>query len=113
MHKKHIIRQIAASALLLLILVSSSSTQLLHDIFANHKDYTTGITHTSNSDQVMQQAFHCQLDNFVIELPFIKPANLPGFILEISHPEYICALATAIPPAFPSFLALRGPPVLS
>ena len=113
MHKNNIISKIAALLLLLLFVVGNAPIQLLHDAFANHKDYSNGILASSDKAQVVQKGIHCQCDHFVIESAFSIPASnlhfgLPIVVLEFSSlPEAVLFAQSS------TFFVPRGPPAFA
>jgi len=103
--------KIAALLLLLLFVVGNAPIQLLHDTFANHKDYSNGILASSDNPQVVQEGIHCQCDHFVIESAFAIPAGNLHLQLPIVVAGFSSSLASILFTQRPSFFSLRGPPV--
>jgi hypothetical protein len=113
LYKNNLISKIAALLLLLLFVVGNAPIQLLHDAFANHKDYTNSQLANNGQAQVVQNGIHCQCDHFVIESAFAIPAFNLNWGLPDTVPEFSSLPAGVLFAQPPSFFAPRGPPAIA
>jgi hypothetical protein len=113
LYKNNIISKIAALLLLLLFVIGNAPIQLLHDTFANHKDYSNGILASSDKTQVVQKGIHCQCDHFVVDSAFSIPESNLHFGLPFLVAGFSSSLASVLFTKRPSFFSLRGPPVIA
>ena len=91
----------------------NTSKQLLHDVFANHKDYSNGILASSDKTQVVKKGIHCQCDNFVIESAFSNAASNLHFGITNLVFEFPTFPASVLFEQSPTFFAPRGPPAFA
>jgi hypothetical protein len=113
LYKNSLISKIAALLLLLLFVVGNAPIQLLHDVFANHKDYSNGILASSDKAQVVQNGIHCQCDHFVVDSTFSIAVSNFHFGLPIVVAGFSSLPAAVLFAQTPTFFAPRGPPVFA
>jgi hypothetical protein len=100
--------------LLALIIIASTPKKFLHDIIIEHDHcHATKRTSSLNQEQIEKTAFKCDIDNLVVDVPFIYTTNL---CFPFSTYEFEQLTATSIhsysKESKLQFL-LRGPPATS
>jgi len=113
LYKNKIISKIAALLLLLLFVVGNAPVQLLHDAFANHKDYSNSQLANNGQAQVVQNGIHCQCDHFVVDSVFSIPEGNFHFGLPILVAGFSSLPAAVLFAQTPNFFAPRGPPAFA
>ena len=107
---RNTIRSLLAAAFLGLFALAITPKIVLHALAANHID--SHPTLNGHGDQLNRDGFHCQVDNLVVEFPFLPNCPAPGLMawpLKPVHPA--AALEEPLPSSHPLF-GLRGPPSL-
>jgi len=112
LYKNNTIRHFAALFLLLLFVLGNSPKQWLHDVFANHKDSTSGLSANNDKVEIAQKGIHCQCDHFVVESAFANPGNPISFLAPVVYSGFSSSLASAILNQHQFFFKLRGPPLV-
>ena len=112
MYKNKIISKILALLLLILFVVGNSPIQLLHNAFANHKDYSYGSAQNNAKPQVVQKGFHCDCDHFVVESAFVIPIGISNSVSTWLVLEFPTSLISPLFSPTHSFFQLRGPPAI-
>jgi len=96
--------------MLALFALSITPKIVVHALAAHHKDTHLGVPH-DKTDQLNKAGFHCQVDNLVVELPYLSYSiSIPLAIPEVYRTYQI----RTEPPFYPSnhfIFRLRGPPV--
>jgi hypothetical protein len=72
--KKLYIKNIVTSVLLVLFAFSTTPRNILHDLFANHKDEVS-LSKKTSSSQVKTFDYLCKVENTVVESPFIESSS--------------------------------------
>ena len=99
--------------MLVLFLVGISTRQMMHNVFANHKDGAKNISPDGSKTQITTHLIHCQCDNFVIESPFKNADNLS--IVQFSHLyfQFTATIANTVFNKHYTCIQFRGPPAFS
>ena len=103
-----LIRRLLAAFFLLLFSFCVTPKRFLHDMLANHKDAQPFASFPAQ--QVSQSGFRCQIDDLVVEAPFLPgiQANSP-----VTFESTPLVFSTPIQPIFFVYLSDpdgRGPP---
>jgi len=113
LHKNNLISKIAAFLLLLLFVLGNTPTQLLHDTFAHHKDYSSGQTNSNDKAQLDQIGYHCNCDHFVVDSSFSIPAVNAYCVSILLGSKFSPSIIGSLFYQTSSFFQLRGPPVIA
>jgi hypothetical protein len=103
------IRPFLASSLLALFALAITPKIAIHALVANHTDSHPSLNY-GKSDQFNQSTFHCDIDNLVVEFPYLNHSLKLQIGLSPVVPVYRPPMPTEpITAAHPLF-GLRGPP---
>ena len=108
--KSATIRSINALVLCLLFVLSNTPKKVVHGIFADHVDQKKNLSTLQNGENLVQLNFHCQVDNLVVESPFISSIHTFSFFISKQYLEFALSLYQHAPAVFQSSFQLRGPP---
>jgi hypothetical protein len=83
------IRQIGAAFLMLIFLLAATPKKLLHDAITEHQHTKTEVQKCSHHHiNITATGFNCQLDNLVVEMPFIIAIEPVFAFNEICYHRY-------------------------
>jgi len=108
---KPIIRYIFGWLLLVVFSFSITPKQLLHDVLADHTDYSTH-KHKHSSACVTQTGFSCDRLNLVAESPFIPTDEVIETVAEQFHTDFIVLSDHQAFSKESVLPTLRGPPCI-
>ncbi|MGH2647121.1 MAG: hypothetical protein ACRDE8_06120 [Ginsengibacter sp.] len=113
MIKNHLIKKVVTALLLVVFAISATPKLFLHDAFANHKDSKAAASSdTFHHKKIAKSTIHCQLDDLVVEAPYISYNNnikvFAPFVFITQFSETFNSFRSSVPVSF----GLRGPPSL-
>lgn len=106
------IRKIAATFLLLVFMLGATPKSFLHDAITSHQHQQKIVYKCSHHHvNISAQGFNCQVDNLVIEMPFLHVIE-PSFVFVTKHYiHYYERLSNTFQLSQKAVTSLRGPPV--
>ena len=96
--------------MLLLFTFSITPKQILHDVFANHKDTVNNLSGFSKVPLIVNAGINCPCDNLVAESPFTGEAPAFNLSAPFSFAEQPVLFANSFHSTNQFFFELRGPP---
>jgi len=96
--------------MLVLFALSITPKIAVHALVAHHKDSHLVVSH-DKTDQINKAGFHCQVDNLVVELPYLSyPISIP-LVIPVSFRTYQIRIDHPFYSSNHFIFRLRGPPV--
>jgi hypothetical protein len=108
--RKGIIRAFLAGVMLVMFCFSITPKFLLHRLLANHKDSPIS---NSTKAQLTSSGFHCDIENLVVEAPFLSNNINVNFHIPVVFASYRNKLTYNFTCRKNIISCLRGPPALS
>ncbi|MEP7256795.1 MAG: hypothetical protein ABI687_00350 [Flavitalea sp.] len=113
MTRHFIIKKLFGSLLLAVFAFGMTPKIFLHDLFAEHTDFSLSLNKYPHTNQVDKAGFRCNCDHLVVESPFTDQADrvelsIPVFFSDLQEHFFYDYHFTS-----PFFYSLRGPPSVS
>lgn len=105
------IRSIISWLLLIVFSFSITPKQLLHDVLANHTDYSTH-RHKHSSACLTKTGFSCDRLNLVAESPFVPAEKAIETVAEQHRTHFIVVPGNKVYASDVILPSLRGPPCI-
>ena len=104
------IRQFIAAFLLLVFAFGTTPKKFLHDAITQHKHSYKEQCVSHHHTNIAATGFNCQIDNLVVEIPFISSVEFSIDFVAISHFVFQQHFTKHIISANACTTYLRGPP---
>lgn len=109
MNFKNIIRQLIAAFLLLIFAFGATPKKFLHDAVTQHK-HEVVVKCSHHHINISAVSFNCQIDNLVVEMPFVAALQHVFDFVSIQYFQFNQATHNKIISANGCVAYLRGPP---
>jgi hypothetical protein len=106
------IRQFLSIALLAIFALSNTPTKYLHQLFANHTDFSSKPVNDSNSPQISVTGLNCHCESNVVMAPYTFDTGFTTTLLPVVA-EYPVSGAYTLILSQSIFFGLRGPPSMA